>query len=85
MNDKEEKQLDYALHERDMWMQRCLDAESRLRAYEEVFENCRPVRHEFRCNYSPSMIRLRWALDRPTELDRAVRDRGINVKQNVSD
>ena len=74
-----ETKLYYALRERDLWMKQCLEAESKVKAYEEVFRDCLPVSKEFRANYSPSMIRLRWALDCPTELDRAVRERGTRV------
>jgi len=65
--------LYFALRERDLWMKQCLDAEAKVSAYEDVFTNCMPVNKEFKSNYSPSMIRLRWQLDQPTELDRAVR------------
>ena len=71
--------LYFALRERDLWMKQCLDAEAKVSAYEDVFTNCMPVNKEFKSNYSPSMIRLRWQLDQPTELDRAVRARGVSV------
>ena len=71
--------LYFALRERDLWMKQCLEAEAKVEAYADVFANCLPVNKEFKSNYSPSMIRLRWALDQPTELDRAVRERGVRA------
>ena len=73
----EQDDLYFALRERDLWMKQCLEAEAKVKAYEDVFANCTPVNREFKSNYSPSMIRLRWALDQPTELDRAVKGRGV--------
>jgi hypothetical protein len=76
---EQEEKLYFALRERDQWMKQCLEAEAKLKAYEQVFKDYAPVRNEFKSNYSPSMIRLRWALDCPTELDRAVRGRGVTA------
>jgi hypothetical protein len=73
----EQDDLYFALRERDIWMKQCLEAEAKVKAYEDVFTNCEPVKRELRSNYSPSVIRLRWLLDQPTELDRAVKDRGV--------
>jgi len=67
--------VNFALRERDLWQAQCLTAEEMVRAYQDVFANCLPVHKEFKSNYSPPMIRLRWALDCPTKLDRAVRSR----------
>ena len=77
--DEQEKKLYFALRERDLWMKQCLEAEAKVKAYADVFENCLPVNKEFKSSYAPPMIRLRWALDCPTELDRAVRERSTTA------
>lgn len=70
-----EEQLYFALRERGLWMKQCLEAEEQVKACKDAFDNCLPVNKELKSNYSPTMIRLRWALGCPTELDRAVKSR----------